>query len=326
MDFARIKAALENEDPRSVSYFVLTLDPSRYRGVVSRWELWAELGRMCSIFLKRLKRQAERDGGDPIGSRWVCVVEQHRNGWPHLNLVCVSRWLADRVRSVRSVHREIGVPENEVALVGGDVARHAIASGFGQRSTVEPARSLGAVAGYLVKLAGLCESKAEHWGDPEQAVSAKAVAEVAKLTQAPTRAPKGFRRLRSGIRFLPPRTKGSGQWTGALASWDGRLLRRGSVIAGRSTVAIDLDGGRVYRADRLPLQLGHDAPVKRYALKPPCTLGGTPVGPAPAAEQARAVAIARALLGATGSPAQQLATLRQALPGPAPPRSPPAKP
>lgn len=280
-DFSRIREALSGADPESIVYFVLTLDPSKWRGEGTRWELFRALGALQSMFLKRLNRLAAKEGGDPVGSRWVCVIEQHRNGWPHLNLVCVSNWLAARVRRTHDQHARVGLPEPEQTLVGGDVGRHVEAAGFGPRSTADVASSVGAVAGYLVKIAGLVESQAKTLG-PE----ARAVAEVAKISQAPSAAPRGFRRLRSGIRFLPPRRKSSGRYTGALASWDGRLLRRGGIGTARvGGVALDLEGGRVYRADRPPLLIGHAAPVKRYALKrselaPPS--GGT-VGPTPPA-------------------------------------------
>ncbi len=292
-DFSRIREALSSADPESIVYFVLTLDPSKWRGEGTRWELFKALGDLQSMFLKRLNRLAEKEGGDPIASRWVCVIEQHRNGWPHLNLVCVSSWLAARVRRTQEKHARIGLPEQEHTLVGGDVGRHVQASGFGPRSTADVAESVGAVAGYLVKIAGLVESQAKTLG-PE----ARAVAEVAKITQAPSAAPRGFRRLRSGIRFLPPRRKSSGRYTGALASWDGRLLRRGGLgVARVGGVALDLEGGRVYRADRLPRMIGHEAPTRRYTLTPISgsvpPSSGTPGLPPPVASLDRLVALLR---------------------------------
>lgn len=68
---------------------------------------------------------------------------------------------------------------------------------------MERAQSKRALAGYVVKVA---KSHDESF---------RAMAgEVAKMTQVPHNAPKGLRRLRSGIRFLPPRRK-SGR-TGAV--------------------------------------------------------------------------------------------------------------
>lgn len=313
-DFSRIREALSGADPESIVYFVLTLDPSRWRGEGTRWELFRALGDLQSKMIKRLNRLAELEGGDPIGSRWVCVIEQHRNGWPHLNLVCVSSWLASRVRAVHATHARVGLPAAEQTLVGGDVARHVRGAGFGPRSTADVASSVGAVAGYLVKLAGLVESQAKTLG-PE----ARAVAEVAKISQAPSAAPRGFRRLRSGIRFLPPRRKGSGKWTGALASWDGRLLRRGTVGAARSATLIDLEGGRVYRADRPPLLIGHAAPVRRYAIKrsesaPP--LAGTVRPPLPAASLDLRVALLRFAGSSSADRRSQLSTRERGPPDP----------
>lgn len=310
-DFARIKSALQREDPRSVVYFVLTLDRSRPElRSGSRWELFESLGDLQSKLLKRLNRLAEKTGGDPIGSRWVACVEQHRDGWPHVNLVCVSSWLAARVRATADAHREAGVPRNEIALVGGDIRKHVEGSGFGSRSTAEGARSLGAVAGYLVKLAGAIEANA-----PELCDDARAVAEVAKIAQAPTAAPKGFRRLRSGVRFLPPRNKPAGRWTGVLATWSGRVLGR-SKPGARPEVALDLEAGRVYRSDRLPILVARDGPSRTYAItpRPIVRQGETLVGKSLDVARGRAVDLLRLGSDASKARARSTATRAQAPP------------
>jgi hypothetical protein len=74
--------------------------------------------------------------------------------------------------------------------VGGALAAPLAAAGWGRQSSAEAARSVDAVCGYAVKLAGLHDASA---------------GELAKITQVPTNAPERFRRLRAGKGFLPPR-------------------------------------------------------------------------------------------------------------------------
>jgi superfamily I DNA/RNA helicase len=98
-------------------------------------------------------------------------------------------------------------------LVRGALAVCVTESGFGRESTAESARSLDALAGYVTKLAGLADATA---------------GEVAKITQAPLRAPVRFRRLRSGVRFLPLRKKNP--------NVTGTLVRRQLDVEGTVTV------------------------------------------------------------------------------------------
>lgn len=230
--FARIREAMEPLDPSGWCFFVLTLDRNAYLGG-KRWtdvnEAYSELGRLCRATLGRIGRLwgpevvLEKGGRSgelrivrKLGNRWVGVVEAHRSGWPHLNLLVWCPELAELLRSEHADRLEDPEVADAVALArdawkngeplpelvrerarratlaGGRVLELLRESGWGHQSTAEAARSTEALAGYVVKLAGMHDA---------------AVGEVAKITQVPMNAPERFRRLRSGKGFLPPRHK-----------------------------------------------------------------------------------------------------------------------
>jgi hypothetical protein len=228
--FARIKEAAEPLDPSGWCFLVVTLDRDGYYGG-SPWqdvnEAYRSLGSMTRALLSRIGRiwgpetALERGGRSgelrtvrKLGNRWVGVVEAHRSGWPHVNLLVWCPELAARLRADQAERLEDDDVANAVELardawrnkeplpratrelarratvLGGELLQLATDSGWGLESTAEAARSADAVAGYLMKLAGLHDAS---------------VGELAKITQAPTNAPERFRRLRSGRGFLPPR-------------------------------------------------------------------------------------------------------------------------
>ncbi|HWA76040.1 MAG TPA: hypothetical protein VG937_27065 [Polyangiaceae bacterium] len=137
----------------------------------------------------------------PIGSEWVAVVEAHRSGWPHMNLLVYSPDLA-RELAERITQRELaGMSKRDSTLLHGELLAMVTATGWGAQSTAEPVRDKGAVTDYITKLAGLAGA---------------AGADVAKVTQVPLSAPQRFRRLRSDTTFLPTRRESSDDITGAL--------------------------------------------------------------------------------------------------------------
>lgn len=221
--WARVVEALERHDEQDVLFAVLTIDRNGYysgRSWPDSTTAYRELSSMGNKWMKRINRMCERLGVEAIQSRWVGVVEQHRSGWPHINLIIVCPGLAALVRKQQAEldsHSGEYTPL-ERALVRGEVMRHAEAAGWGRRSTLEVARSRGAVAGYMVKLCGLHDEPGT-----EATRSAAVTGEVVKLSQIPMAAPKGFRRLRSGVRFLPTRRRS--EFTGALLD-EGRVLDR----------------------------------------------------------------------------------------------------
>jgi hypothetical protein len=214
---------------------VLTLDREGHYGG-RPWrsidEAYAELGALTRASLQRIgrrwgpERKLERSGRSKrlrtvrhVGNRWAAVVEAHRSGWPHVNVLVWCPELAEELRreqaerlddpeiaNARALALELWkrrepVPHavrelaRKAMLVGGDLQElitRPLRSGraWGLQSTAEAARDVDAVLGYAVKLAGLHESS---------------VGEIAKVTQVPLGAKARFRRLRTGKGFLPPR-------------------------------------------------------------------------------------------------------------------------
>lgn len=228
--FARIREATAPLDPSGWCFLVLTLDRAGYYSGAP-WadvnEAYRELGTMTRRTLAKIGRnwgpetKLERSGRSKtlrtvraLGNRWVSVVEAHRSGWPHVNLLVWCPELAERLRCERDERladpeladavalardawaRKEPVPAaireraRRATVIGGELAELITDSGWGLQSTAEAARSSAAIAGYVVKLAGMHDASA---------------GELAKVTQAPLNAPERFRRLRSGKGFLPPR-------------------------------------------------------------------------------------------------------------------------
>jgi hypothetical protein len=225
--FARIHQAAAPLDPSGWCFLVLTLDREGYYsgkpwGDVT--EAYKSLGKLTAATLKRIGAtfgpETRLEGRKrprvvrKLGNRWVAVVEAHRSGWPHVNLLVwcpelaaeLRRETADRLRDPEvadavelardawtrgePITAELREKARKAALIGGVVRDLVTASGWGLQSTAEAARSSDAIAGYIVKLAGQHDASA---------------GELAKITQAPLNAPERFRRLRSGRSFLPAR-------------------------------------------------------------------------------------------------------------------------
>ena len=201
--FARIKEACEPYAAQDFSFWVLTLDRNGYysgKPWANAEVAYKSLGKMSERLIKRIRRFCEKQGWEPLGSEWIQVVEAHKSGWPHVNLLIKHAQLARYLNEVYIQAKADGHSEQSARLLSGRLSRHAQQCGWGLRSTAEPVRDKSAMSGYLTKLAAYAD---EHIG------------ELAKLTQAPTNAPIRFRRLRSGKGFLP-KVRKNGKWTGAL--------------------------------------------------------------------------------------------------------------
>lgn len=246
VSFARIKQATDPLPSDGWCFLVLTLDRHGYYSG-KPWadvnEAYRALGKMTRAALQRIGAVWGPDSKmvgkkrvrsvRVLGKRWVAVVEAHRSGWPHVNLLVWCPALAAELRAQRDQRLEDPDVANAVALardawknkepvpervrelarkattIGGHLAELVTEAGWGLESTAEAARSADAIAGYVVKLAGNHDA---------------AAGELAKITQAPTNAPERFRRLRAGKGFLPPR-KSNPEVTGC-------LMRRRRAVAG----------------------------------------------------------------------------------------------
>ena len=230
--FARIKQATDPLPADGWVFLVLTLDRDGYHSG-KPWldvnDAYRSARKMSRAALARIGRiwgpetRVERSGRSKqlrtvraLGNRWVSVIEAHRSGWPHCNLLVWCPALAADLRADQALRLQDDEVANAVELVrdawkrrepiqAADraKARKAVvlqgpllgvvtASGWGCESTAEAAHSADAIAGYIVKMAGHHDA---------------ATGELAKITQAPLNAPERFRRLRSGKGFLPPRRK-----------------------------------------------------------------------------------------------------------------------
>jgi hypothetical protein len=216
-------------DPTGWCMLVLTLDRDGYY-TGKQWPnvnvAYQALSKMTRAALQRIgriwgpeERTEVRKNGSvkhyrTIGNRWISVVEAHRSGWPHMNLMFWCPELAAALSAEREARLEDSALANAVALahdawkkkepippavrelargatlIGGRLAEVLTASGWGLQSTAERARDIEAVLAYGVKLVGMHDAS---------------VGELAKITQAPMNAPIRFRRLRTGKGFLPER-------------------------------------------------------------------------------------------------------------------------
>ena len=191
--FARIKQATSRPEysPDGWVFLVLTLDRDGYysgRPWPDVTGAYRALSKMTDNLLHRLRRAYN---GEPHRS-WVGVVEAHRSGWPHMNLMLYAPELARDLAEQTQRRLDAGSTAREAKLLGSTVLKHATEVGWGTQSTAEVAHSTDALAGYIVKLAGQHD---------------RSMGELAKVTQAPLAAPARFRRLRSGKGFLPPRKR-----------------------------------------------------------------------------------------------------------------------
>ncbi|MDE0916577.1 MAG: hypothetical protein OSB57_15500 [Planctomycetota bacterium] len=172
------------------------------RGVEAAYKLW---GRNWMKAKRAISYQLEKRGLEPLGSEWVQVIEQHKNGRPHANVLIHHPQLAAIVRE-QLAENERNPGSHRRDAMGGWLLEVFVKFGFGRISSADIARDKGELANYLAKTAGT-------------------VKEVGKLCQLPMAAPKGFRRVRSGKGFLPALLKKLEQTkTGCNIDADGRVV------------------------------------------------------------------------------------------------------
>jgi len=253
-DFRRVVDAFEAVDVRDLVFLVLTVPRAEHGGFSTRNDAFRGLCAAWKRLKGRLEYHLRRQGLDPIGSRYVMVVEQHHNGWPHANVVLCSRDLADAVRRRQMRRLKAGKTQRQSELVGGetsidwgqraiDLLDHVVASGFGRVSTAAVPRPkvsnvVEALAGYLTKLGAQDGHEFDFWGDLKSISS-----EATKMLQVPTRAPQNFRRFRSGRGFVKPISRWASEWRAVMVSVDGHV-----VSGATRDVAIDVAAGVIYPA------------------------------------------------------------------------------
>lgn len=245
-DYSRIKTALARYDRQHIVYMVLTLDPSAWTG--EGWAGWAgktperradanlDANAITASYLalrdrwRQLAKAMRKRWGD---FQYVSTVESHRSGWPHLNVVVVCPAMA---ADIQEKHKNLQGWGRKSA--GREAARLAFGNilqrtGFGYIAFAESALAKeedgeDRLAAYISKLAGetgtpwdgqarglIATADDAPVGASVHSIEGQVVGEIAKLSQAPVRAPEHFRRLRSSKGFLPPVEKNE-DLTGAL--------------------------------------------------------------------------------------------------------------
>jgi hypothetical protein len=175
---------------------VLTLDKNGTYSGEKRWETpqdaYRDLGARTAEFMRNLRAWMKLMGWAPLKNQWVATVESHRSGWPHMNVVLWSPELADWLAFEKKEKLDDHITADSARFVSGHLADIVVNSGWGVLSTAERANSRDESLSYICKCAGKTE---------------ESIGEIAKLTQLPLSAPFRFRRIRSGVGFLPKRRK-----------------------------------------------------------------------------------------------------------------------
>jgi hypothetical protein len=210
---------------------VLTL-PGHDRDI-SIWERYRRAGqRWDGALRKRLQRRYGR-------VLYLQTWEQHRDGTPHLNVVLGGDSLMEDVdgqgysppRWSKTKRRSVAAPRWRRWW-----REQAIACGFGKVTWAErlwspsegAERPADGLAAYLVKLAHSLDL-VDGRRNPLDASAGELTRSDAK-EQTPIAAPKGFRRLRSSQRLLPPR-EAKGEYSGTIrpsdeATWTWKNVRK----------------------------------------------------------------------------------------------------
>lgn len=245
-DYVRIRDALAQHDRAHVHYLVLTLDPSAWtgegwirasaKGVVRRPDAKCDNSAILAAYLAlgdrwKMFAQAFRRRFGELA--YVATVESHRSGWPHLNVILVSPTLAKSVEKA-----EVGLENWERKAKGRELAARCIGdmlvkTGFGRIAFLESAMAIAGekdrIAAYISKLAGQTGTAWDGEGRGlVDSIEGRVIGEIAKLSQVPTRAPEGFRRLRSSKGFLPPAQSCSEEYTGGIYDEAGDEVGRSS--------------------------------------------------------------------------------------------------
>jgi hypothetical protein len=163
-DFVRVRAATQCR--RDWTYLVLTY-------AQKEWDSPGALYRAGVLHWARLRKRLSRRYG-PV--KYIQTWEQHKSGWPHVNVLIGNHSLYEAsLKDWRAERRTTLIPM-------------AVACGFGQRLWVEPMKDADSMAGYLTKLAE------ELTGSGQK-------------SQVPIEAPYHFRRLRASQGVLPKPVK-----------------------------------------------------------------------------------------------------------------------
>jgi hypothetical protein len=227
--YMRLEEAFANAPASELVFMVLSCDShvhelARIGGSAALRGIYKQMGQRAMYFRRRLRRIVEKLGIPWFDNQWVRVLEMHSSGVPHLNFIIRCPELARFFEDRRRQRRRDGRSKNTARLLASidgfrdDIDREIYEAltecGFGYRSTAEVPHDRHRVISYINKVAKRADKTAGEFTRHVRAERGarrrrRVVGEVAKASQLPTRAPKGTRRVASGIKFIPPRHKGT---------------------------------------------------------------------------------------------------------------------
>jgi hypothetical protein len=194
--WTRMRDAFMTLDASGMVFLVLTLDRYGTYSGEQKWKnaqaAYRDLSNLSTLMMRGLRKWMKRQGWTVLQNQWVSTIEMHKSGWPHANYVIYSPELAAWLEEEKQAKMRGGISESDTRYISGELADIITDAGWGLMSTAERARSRDESLGYICKLAGKAE---------------ESLGEIAKMTQLPLAAPFRFRRIRSGVGFLPPRKK-----------------------------------------------------------------------------------------------------------------------
>jgi len=213
--FERMREAFGPIPESELLFMVLTLEPELHQKVAAGGieGVYRAVGYNVQRFKQRLNRWLARRGLGQWGSEWIGTVEAHASGTPHVNVMFRNRTWAKLVREQVKARRQFGQTAKESILIDAEIVPLLRGCGLGAISTLETirggARGVSMAQSYMAALAKHADASAAELDAKRRAgPGGTSPAELAKRSQIPYRAPKNFRRIRSGKRFLPPRRKG----------------------------------------------------------------------------------------------------------------------
>ena len=213
-DFKRIMDALES---RPVWLFVvLTLSRKRWKAgpraaYKNFWRAW-----------QRLRQRLGRLLGEKI--EFICVMEQHRDGWPHMNLLLY--W--------KGMENVDDLPKYAEAI-GKWLKRKAPSCGIGHSVFCQELESQKNIAGYFSGQSLGYEGNGPRNGNQISKAHRQVAGEVNKQSksyQVPTDAPLGFRRIRSSRHLVTPVGNDESEFSGAI--WNPEKQPKDSAIPAKS--------------------------------------------------------------------------------------------
>lgn len=195
----RAMEAFSRQEGQKISFLVLTIPYSYSSTAEEALEMYSSLSGMFERFRKRVNRELEKRGMQPIGNRWISVVEAHQSGWPHMNVLIQGNDFASLLEEEERTQEKS--KRGDFYLLHGLIARHARDCGFGRVS--------GNVQGDVRNALSYVIKTAKEWN---------------KALQLPLMAEKRFRRVRSGKGFLPKSFRQQRQEARKLSTGSGGCL------------------------------------------------------------------------------------------------------